>query len=68
MCFRSSGASCHGDSGGGMFVKEKDRYKNNRIQKILIAHLNHETSFSIFKLFELKTNLFENINIVLIKG
>ncbi|XP_023336265.1 chymotrypsin-like protease CTRL-1 [Eurytemora carolleeae] len=24
MCFRSSGASCHGDSGGGMFVKKMD--------------------------------------------
>jgi len=22
MCFKSSGASCHGDSGGGMFLKE----------------------------------------------
>jgi len=22
MCFRSDGASCHGDSGGGMFIKE----------------------------------------------
>ncbi len=25
MCFRSTGASCHGDSGGGMFIKERGR-------------------------------------------
>jgi len=25
MCFRSQGASCHGDSGGGMFIKQKGR-------------------------------------------
>jgi len=25
MCFRSTGASCHGDSGGGMFIRERNR-------------------------------------------
>ena len=25
MCFKSKGASCHGDSGGGMFIREKNR-------------------------------------------
>ena len=30
MCFRSDGASCHGDSGGGMFLKEE-------LQQILIG-------------------------------
>jgi len=25
MCFRSTGASCHGDSGGGMFIRKQDK-------------------------------------------
>ena len=25
MCFRSDGASCHGDSGGGMFLRNNNR-------------------------------------------
>jgi len=27
MCFKSKGASCHGDSGGGMFIREKNRHE-----------------------------------------
>jgi len=27
MCFRSSGASCHGDSGGGMYLVQEDGHK-----------------------------------------
>jgi hypothetical protein len=25
MCFESTGSACHGDSGGGMFLQEKNR-------------------------------------------
>ena len=33
MCFRSEGASCHGDSGGGMFLR-LCKYKGNLLAEL----------------------------------
>ena len=39
MCFRSEGASCHGDSGGGMFLRLY-KYKCNLLApKVLLEYL-----------------------------